>query len=65
MTAPSPPMVGEDCLEGVKAARAAQGLFHRLLDFSCLPIRLILTLSPFIALWAPGGIFLGILWQQG
>ena len=36
MTSPSPPTVGEDCLEGVKAAQAAQGLFDRLLDCSFL-----------------------------
>ena len=40
MTAPSPPMVGEDCLEGVETVRAAQGLSRRLLDLSCLPIQL-------------------------
>ena len=33
-------MVGEDRLEGVEAGRAAQGLFRRLLDLSCLPIQL-------------------------
>ena len=43
MTSPSPPLVGEDCLEGVETVRAAQdrpGLSRRLLDLSCLPIQL-------------------------
>ena len=39
MTSPSPPLVGEDCLEGVGTFRAAQGLSRRLLDLSCLPIQ--------------------------